>query len=496
VLRLADPSLVVLVGPSASGKSTWAAEHFAADQIVSSDRLRAMVGEGERDVAASADALALVDTIVEARLRRRLTTVVDTLGFDDARRASWLALARRHDVPTVAVAFDTPAGECRRRNSARNDRVPVAILDAQLRTFTALRPRLDHDGFDTIITPEPVRVVAPGIASAARAMAMASGAVPETPRGSLRFGLHLSAFDVPGGAKHVRHELRRVAGAAEDAGFDSLWVMDHFVQIPQVGRPWDDMLESTTALAYLAAVTERASVGCLVHAVTHRNVAVLGKALATIDVLSGGRLWCGLGLGWFEAEHRGYAIPFPSVADRYARLEDALKGLRLMWGKGSPGYAGTTLEIPDTTCYPRPLRGTVPILVGGSGERRTLRLAAEYADACNVMGDVNLVRHKVEVLHRHCRNVDRDPSAVEVTHLSTALVATTPPELEREVERHRPRTRVQSWLAATNPGTIDDHVLRARALQQCGVEHVIVRLLGVWDSPAIECFGKVIAAFR
>src|SRR5262249_12325869 len=154
------------------------------------------------------------------------------------------------------------------------DGVPVAVLASQLRTYAQLRPRLETEGFAAVLTPEPVRVVAPSIAVAAqRVGAMVEPSRPE----GLRFGLHVSAFDVPGGATKLREGLRQVAQDAEAAGFSSLWVMDHFRQIPQVGRAWDDMLESTAAVAYLAAVTDRVSVGCLVHAVTHRNIAVLGK---------------------------------------------------------------------------------------------------------------------------------------------------------------------------------------------------------------------------
>jgi F420-dependent oxidoreductase-like protein len=517
VLRLADPTLVVLVGPSASGKTTWALEHFAADQVVSSDRLRAVVGEGEQDIEASKDAFALLETVVATRVGRRLTTVVDTLGMDAERRAGWLRLAAARRVPAVAVAFDTPAAECRRRNAERPHPVPRAVLDRQLREFRAQRALLAAEGFAEVLAPEPVRVVIPEVAAAARAGLPADTASPAVAApgaagpgaagpgaagagddgpGDLRFGLHLSAWDVPGGPAALGPRLAEVAAAAEAAGFSSIWVMDHLRQIPQVGRAWEDMPESTATLGYLAAATRTIELGCLVNCVTYRNVAHLAKIVATLDVLSGGRAWCGVGAGWFEAEHTGYGWPFPPAAERLDLLEDALQLLPVMWGPGSKPFHGRRIDVPETLCYPRPLRDRVPILVGGSGERRTLRLVARYADACNLMGDAAAVAAKLEVLRRHCADVGRDPAEVEVTHLSTALVARTPAELAADVDRRRPRHGAARWVRRVNPGTVEDHVLRVRALRAAGVRHVIVSLAGVWDSPAVETFAGVIAATR
>jgi F420-dependent oxidoreductase-like protein len=501
VLRLADPTLVVLVGPSASGKSAWAAEHFTPGQVVSSDRLRALIGESEHDLSASADAFELLDRVVATRLGRRLTTVVDTLGLETARRRGWLDLATRHRIPCVAVAFDTPAAECRRRNTARDHRVPQAVLAQQLRTYATVREELDHEGFAEVLHPLPVRVVPPAVAEAARTTAVrdaegdARGDARGADGGRLRIGLQVSAFDVPGGAPDLGPRLAEVAAAAEQAGVDSIWVMDHFRQIPP-RRPWEDVLEATTTLGYLAAATSRVSVGCLVHGVTYRNVGLLGKAVATLDVLSGGRAWCGLGAAWHEAEHRAYGWEFPSTAERFALLEDALRVLPLLWGPGSPAYEGKLISLPETVCYPRPLQERVPVLVGGSGERRTLRLVAELADACNLFGRPDVVRRKVTVLEEHCAEVGRDPGEVEVTHLSTALVAADPRELAAEVERRRPVRGHAAWAARVNPGTVEDQVLRLRALQRAGVQHAILSLVGLWDGPALDRLGEVVAALR
>ncbi len=256
----------------------------------------------------------------------------------------------------------------------------------------------------------------------------------------MRFGLQLPRFTWPGGPAEIARHLREIAAAAEEAGFDSLWVMDHFRQIPGMGQAWEDMLESWTTLGFLAAATERVRLGTMVTGITYRNVAHLGKIAATLDVLSGGRAVCGLGLGWFEQEHTAYGWDFPPRAERYALLEDALQLLPVLWGKGTPAFHGKVLEVPEAMCYPRPLQERIPILVGGSGERRTLRLVARYADACNLFGEAPVVRHKVEVLHRHCAEVDRDPATIEVTQLSTVLVGRRPC-----------RGRVGGRAAATQP---------------------------------------------
>ena len=174
--------------------------------------------------------------------------------------------------------------------------------------------------------------------------------------------------------------------------------MDHFRQIPTMGRPWEDMLESWTTLGYLAGVTDTIRLGTLVTGITYRNIAHLGKIVATLDVLSGGRAMCGLGAAWYREEHLAYGWPFPSARERYALLEDALRLLPLLWGPGTPSFTGRAIQVPEAMCYPRPLQERIPLLVGGSGERTTLRLAARYADACNLFGEAPTIARKVEVL--------------------------------------------------------------------------------------------------
>ncbi len=480
-MDLPDPSLVVLVGPGASGKSTWAAQNFPPSCVVSSDALRALVGFAADDLSASADAFGLLRDIVRLRAGRRLTTVVDTLGGE---RGDWLALAREHRMPCVAVAFDTPAQVCRDRNRARPRPIPAAVLAAQLRAWAGTRDGLRDEGFDRVLAAEPVRVV-PATFAAARTAAQRQR---ESPAG-LRFGLHLGEF--AGGAPQLRTGLRALAAGAEEAGFDALYVMDHFRQIPQVGRAWDDFLESYTTLAYLAACTERVRLGALVTGVTYRNVAHLGKIVATLDVLSGGRAVCGLGLAWFAAEHTAYGWDFPPAAQRYDLLEDALQLLPLLWGPGSPAFEGRAIAVPEAVCYPRPLQQHIRVIVGGGGERRTLRLAAQYADAANVMGDLATVQRKAAVLRAHCADTGRQ---VELTHLSTVLVGADDRHVAALVDAGRPRGRsAATYAASVNAGTVADHVGRFRELAEAGVGEVMVRLT---DPAALEPMAGVIAAFR
>jgi F420-dependent oxidoreductase-like protein len=462
VVRIAEGSLIVLVGPPASGKSTWAARHFPPHEVVSSDALRAVVGTGAHDQRASKDAFDVLELVIERRLRRRLTTVVDTLGTDAKRRRRWLAAARRANVPCVAVVFDTEPTVCRTRNRDRDRQIPPRVMTSMLAAWPGVRDGLGEDGFTAVHPADDVAVVPPDLVAAPAAAARQR----ENPV-TVEFGLQIPRFTWPGGPAETAERLTEIAGAAEATGFRSIWVMDHFLQIPAVGRHWEDMLDSWTTLAYLAARTETARLGTLVTGVTYRNIAHLAKIVATLDVLSGGRAVCGIGAAWFEREHRAYGWRFPPVGERYAMLEDALELLPLMWGAGAPAFSGRTIEVAEAVCYPRPLQEKLPILVGGSGERRTLRLVARHADACNLFGDPETVRHKVDVLRRHCATEGRDPDEIAVSILSTA-----------------------------DAPTVDDHIGRYRLFAEAGVDTVIVGFPDLTGAAPLEAFAPVIDAFR
>src|ERR671922_205411 len=479
-VRVVAPSVVVLVGPSASGKSTWAAEQFEPSQVVSSDALRGLVGEGEHDLRASTDAFDVLDAIVERRLKRGLLTVIDTLGLEAERRAKWQALAEAHPAPCYAVAFNTPAAECKARNRRRRDQVPAKVLTQQIENFAATK----LDGFAEVFVPGPIEIVPPPFADAREAVDRQKSAPAK-----LRFGLQISRFDdIP--------RLGEIAAAAEEAGFSSLWVMDHFIQIPQVGREWDAMLDGWTTLGYLAASTGRVTLGTLVTGITYRNVAHVGKLAATLDVLSNGRAVCGIGAGWFEREHQAYGWQFPSVGERYALLEDALRLYPLLWGPGNPEFVGDAIGKIEAVCYPRPVQERIPILVGGSGERRTLKLVAQYADACNLFGDPETVRHKVAVLHKHCATEGRDPEQIEITHLSPCLIGEDRRHVEALIDGLLPAgANRHAYAASVNAGTVEDQIGRFRELAEAGVRHAIVGLRDLTGPEPLGRLKHVIDAF-
>lgn len=490
-MSLPFPCVVILVGPGASGKSTWALANFPSDLIVSSDRLRAVVGSGEDDIAASEDAFDLLEQIVQRRLSRRLSTVIDTLGLNTDRRRRWLGLAKQAGLPCVAVTFGVSAEQSRAWNRNRSQSLPATALTAQLRAWRQVKHLITEEGFDQVLDAAPARLVAEPFRQSAE-----HAALQASEPAALRFALHVGQFNFAGGKTSDRAALNALAPAAEEAGFDSIYVMDHFRQIPQLGRSWEDLLESYSTLNYLAAVTETARLGALVTGITYRNVAHLGKIIATLDVLSGGRAMCGLGLAWYRDEHVAYGWDFPNTSDRYAILEDALQVLPVLWGPGSHPFHGKRLDVPETLCYPRPIQEHVPVIVGGGGERRTLRLAARYADMANVMGDVETVRRKRQVLDEHCVAEGRDPESVELTHLSTALVGSDDDHVAQLVDGARGRVARPKAAVGLNAGTVPDHIGRFRALVEAGVKEAVVRLPDPMDSSVMEQMAKVIAAFR
>ncbi len=320
---------------------------------------------------------------------------------------------------------------------------------------------------------------------------------PTVPPSGIRVGLHLSNFDWPGGREQLGSHLRLIAAQAEAVGVDHIWMMDHLRQIPQVGAAWADLPEPYTALAWLAAVTERIRLGVLVSPAFRHQPAALAKQIATLDVLSAGRAMCGLGVGWFAHEYQSAGIEFPSVDRRYAHLEDALRALPLLWGKGSPRFEGATVELGEALCYPRPIQEHIPMIVGGSGERRTLRLVAQFADGCNLFGDPEVVARKVAVLGRHCDSFGRDPTEIDVSHLSTILIGRDHDAVAAAIERLRPkRMGAERFARDTNAGTVADHYERAMRLVEAGVNTLIVRLVDVADPGAIETLGDLISRLR
>jgi F420-dependent oxidoreductase-like protein len=222
------------------------------------------------------------------------------------------------------------------------------------------------------------------------------------------------------------------AVAADQSGFESLWVMDHFWQLPALGGPDEPILEAYTLLGALAARTARVQLGTLVAGVTYRNPALLAKMVTTLDIISKGRAILGIGAAWYEPEHDGYGFAFPRAGERLDRLEEAVQICRALFCEDRPTFAGRYYSIADARNVPRPIRaGGPPIMIGGSGERRTLRLVAHYGDMCNVSGGPATVAHKLDVLRTHCKEVGRDPSEIVTTRLGTLVLTSSGAETDR-----------------------------------------------------------------
>ena len=286
----------------------------------------------------------------------------------------------------------------------------------------------------------------------------------------MRLGLQLPSFTYPGGTAQLRSGLTEIAQAAEAAGFESLWVMDHLFQLPADtgwGGPDEPMLEAYATLGFLSGVTSSIRLGALVGNALLREPGLLVKTASTVDVLSGGRLTFGIGAGWYEREARGLGIPWPERRERFARLEETLQIAHQLWRDDRSAFAGRFTTLAEPIIRPQPLsQPHPPIMIGGNGERRTLRLVARYADACNFLVlEPNEIRAKLAVLRRHCTELGRDPREIEITALD-------------EVD--------------LRPGgmTPAEVVARARAQADAGVRHLIVNMPEVWDVRHLALIGR------
>jgi F420-dependent oxidoreductase-like protein len=286
----------------------------------------------------------------------------------------------------------------------------------------------------------------------------------------VKIGLQIPDFTAPGGPGRLGADLATVARTADDAGFDYLAVMDHFFQIGVIGPPDREMLEAYTTLGYLAGHTSRARLLTLVTGVIYRHPGILVKMATTLDVLSGGRGGLGIGAAWNDEESRGLGVPFPPLAERFERLEETLQICLQMWRGDESPYHGRHYQLDRPLNSPQPLtRPHPPILIGGGGERKTLRLVAEYAQACNLFPGPDLA-HKLDVLRGHCEAVGRDYDEIEKTCYFTYDVG---PKGEKAQE------------------VVD----QLGALAEMGFGAAIGAVAGVWDVTPLEIIGsKVIPA--
>jgi F420-dependent oxidoreductase-like protein len=285
----------------------------------------------------------------------------------------------------------------------------------------------------------------------------------------MKIGLQVPNFTWNKGPEHIRNILGEIARTADEAGFASLWVMDHFFQIGgNFGRAENEMLEGYSTLAYLAAMTKNVKLGALVTGVIYRHPGVLVKTVTTLDVLSGGRAYFGIGAGWYEREALALGIPFPPVAERFERLEETLQIALQMWSDNDGPYTGKHYQLAETMNHPQPKsKPHPPILIGGAGERKTLRLVARYADGCNLFARLGLdgLRQKLEVLKRHCDAENRDYASIEKTTLDTVHIA---------------------------PGEMSpaDMIAQCKELASLGIQQAIFNMPNVQEIKPLEIIGK------
>ena len=313
----------------------------------------------------------------------------------------------------------------------------------------------------------------------------------------LRLGLQIPNFTYPGVRDgELFDRVADIAATAEQAGFDSIWVMDHFYQIPNVGQRTEPMLESYTLLGGIAARTSRAMLGTMVTGVTYRNPALLAKIVTTLDIVSSGRAILGIGAAWNEDEHRGYGFEFPPAGERLARLEEAVQICRGMLTEEEFTFQGRFYRTNGALNFPRPVRpGGIPILIGGSGERRTLRLVATYADACNLFGDVPTIRHKLEVLQRHCKEVGRDPSEITKTRLGALVIAGTQAEAQRKAEAHwKRRGVIEAWRSSYIVGDPDGVAEQVKTYFEAGLDGLFFNMPDAYDLETVALAGKTLAS--
>ena len=286
----------------------------------------------------------------------------------------------------------------------------------------------------------------------------------------MRIGLQIPSFTWPEGTGGIGPKLAQIGRTADEAGFASLWVMDHFFQIRGVGSVEEPMLESYSTLSYLAGVTERAKLGTLVTGVVYRYPGILVKTTTTLDVLSGGRAYLGIGASWNEREALGLGVPFPSTKERFERLEEALQIAHQMWSGEIKPYDGVHYHLAEPLNSPQALSNPhPPVMIGGMGEKKTLRLVAQYADACNLFayGGPDVIRQKLDVLRGHCEDVGRDYEEIERTALSTVNLA-------------------------PDGMTSEEVIGLCGTLNEAGIDHLILNMPNVHEIRPLETFGEEI----
>lgn len=307
------------------------------------------------------------------------------------------------------------------------------------------------------------------------------------------FGFQLPNFTFGDGDgdDHMFANVVDLVDAAENVGFESIWVMDHFYQLPALGGGTQPMLESYTLLGALAAVTSIIRLGTLVTGVTYRNPAMLAKQVTTLDVISGGRAILGIGAAWHDVEHEAMGFDFPPVKERMDRLAEAVQICRAMFTEETPSFDGRYYRVHDVHNVPRPIQaGGPPIMIGGSGEKRTLALVAQYADMCNITGDAATIRHKLGVLREHCAAAGRDPSEITNTRLAT-LMLTDSAEQTAQTREFLVQAAGPEAAAGFNVGEANEIVDQVGELVAAGLDTLIFNMpLG--NAEAVDRAGTLL----
>jgi F420-dependent oxidoreductase-like protein len=308
------------------------------------------------------------------------------------------------------------------------------------------------------------------------------------------YGLQLPDFSWIVGAdpSTTMDRLRESAEAAESAGFSSLWVMDHLLQLPPLGGPAAPILEAYATLGALAAVTKRVELGTLVTGVTYRNPALLAKQIVTLDALSAGRVILGIGAAWYDTEHAAYGWEFPPVRERFERLNEAVRICRGIFDNETFTFDGKFYSVADARVVPRPQR-RIPIMIGGSGEKKTLRMVAEMADLCNIGGTAGVVAKKLAVLDQHCAAVGRDPGQVKRTAMTSLFVSANETDRDnlRSMLNYDNDTEVRDRMIIA---TADEATENLAAIVTAGADEVIVNLPLITSADAIHTAAEVLKA--
>lgn len=310
----------------------------------------------------------------------------------------------------------------------------------------------------------------------------------------IKLGLQIPLFDFPRVPPDKLFErVSDIASTAEANGFDSVWVMDHFEQI--MGDPAAPILEGYVVLAGIAARTERVNLGTLVTGVLYRNPAVLAKMVTSLDVLSSGRAVLGIGASWNESEQEHYGIDRVPVKERMDRMDEALEICRAMFTQDAPSFKGTYYEIKGAHNVPRPVRSDgIPIMIGGGGEKRTLRAVARYADACNVFGDPETIRHKMKILDEHCAAEGRDPREITRTALKTLVIGRDADEAAKKAEPLRAAFGERFGVIGMAGGP-DEVRAHARELREAGLDGLIVNLPDAYDLEMVALAGQTLSDY-